>query len=102
MQMNGLRLRGNVPQSQGAVAGDMAKVSVGRQHRQVVTDAKLRQQCVDRTDLNTISATTVSQFRCVGMVLPIGHQKRQRREAIEYPLARSRPGKALQKLLQNE
>src|ERR1700730_33970 len=43
----GFRLRGNVSQSQGAMPGDMAKVSVGRQHREVVTDAKLRQQCVD-------------------------------------------------------
>ena len=82
--------------------GDMAKVSIGRQDREVVTDAKLRQQCVDRTDLNTAPATSVSQLGGIDVVLPGRRQKRQRREAIEDPLGRSGPGKALQKLLQNQ
>jgi hypothetical protein len=71
--------------------GDMAKVSIGRQDREVVTDAKLRQQCVDRTDLNAAPATSVSQLGGVDVVLPCRHQKRQCREAIEDPLGRSGP-----------
>ena len=56
------------------MAGYMAKVSVGRQHRQVVADAKLRQQSIDRTDLNAAAETFVAQFRRVDMVAPVGNQ----------------------------
>ena len=82
--------------------GDVAKVSIGRQHRQIVAETELRQQRIDRTDLNAASPASVSQFGSFYVVAPVGNQQRQRREPIEdlRPVARS--GEALQKLLQNE
>jgi hypothetical protein len=35
------------------VSGNAAKVYVGGQHCQVVAEAELREQCVDRADLNS-------------------------------------------------
>jgi len=78
------------------------KIAVGRKHRQVVTDAKLREQGVDRADLNAGAAAAVTKFRCIDMIAPVGNQKRQGREAIEDAFAGSRPGKPLQQLLQYE
>src|SRR5205823_6673263 len=90
------------PDFQGAVPDDVAKISVGRQHRQIVTNAKLRQQGVYRADLNAAAAASVAQLCRVDVIVPVGNQERQRRKPIQYPLASPRPGKALQKLLQNE
>lgn len=78
------------------------KVSVGRQHRQIVTKAELRQQCVDRTDLNAAASASVAQFGRVHRVAPVGNQQRQRGKSIEDLRAVPRPGEALQKFLQNE
>lgn len=82
--------------------GEVAKVSVGRQHRQIVAQTELRQQRIDRADLNAAAPASVSQFSSFCVVAPVGNQQRQRREPIEdlRPVARS--GETLQKLLQNE
>jgi hypothetical protein len=39
--------------------GHAAKILVGRKHRQIVTEAKLCQQSVDRADLDAATATLV-------------------------------------------
>ncbi len=80
----------------------VAKVLVGRQHRQIVPNAKLRQQGVDRSDLDTAAATFVAQLRGVDMVAPIRNQQRQGGKSIHNSLAIPRSGKALQKLLQHQ
>jgi hypothetical protein len=48
-----------LPDLEGAVLGCQRKVSIGCQHRQLVADAKLRQQRVNRTQLNTGTATNI-------------------------------------------
>jgi len=67
-----------------------------------MTDAKLRQESVDRPDLDAGAATDIAQIRCANVILPVGHKKRHRREAIQNLCSRFRPGKALQQLLQHE
>jgi hypothetical protein len=84
------------------VAGDIAKVSVGRQHREVVAKTELCQQRSDGADLDGAAAAFVSQFGRFHMVTPVGNQQRQRDEPIVDLRTASRPGEALQKLLQNE
>jgi hypothetical protein len=84
------------------VPGDIAKVSVGRQHREVVADTKLRQKRIDRAGLNAAASTFGSQLGRLHMVAPVGHQQRQRGEPIENLPTVPRAGEALQKLLQDE
>ena len=72
--------------------GDIAKVSVGRQHREVVAETELRQQRIDRADLNAATSAFASQFGGVHMVAPIGNQQRQRGEPIEDLAAVPRSG----------
>jgi hypothetical protein len=65
------------PKPQAAIPGHIEKVSVGCQHRQIVTDAKLRQQGIDRPDLYAASAAFITQLRGGNMVAPLGNQERQ-------------------------
>lgn len=82
--------------------GDILKVFVGREHREVVAKAELRQQRIDRADLNAASSAFVSLIGRVHMVAPIGNQQRQSGEPFEDLPAIPRSGEALQELLQNE
>ena len=82
--------------------GDIPKVFVGRQHREVVPETELSQHCIDGADLNAAASAFVSQFGCVHVVAPIGNQQRQRGEPIEDLRAASRSGETLQEFLQNE
>ena len=82
--------------------GDIAKVFVGRQHRQVVAETELRQQRVDSADLHAAAPALVSEFGRVNMVAAVGNQQRQSGEPVEYLRPASRSGEALQKFLQDE
>ena len=82
--------------------GDIAEVVIGRQHREIVAETELRQQCIDGADLNASASAFVSQFGRVYMVAPVGNQERQRGEPIEDLRAVTRSGETLQQLLQNE
>src|SRR5437016_3448265 len=82
--------------------GDIAKVSVGRQHREVVAKTELCQQRIDGADLNAAASAFVSQFGGIHMVAPIGNQQRQRGEPVEDLSVVPRSGEALQQLLQNQ
>ena len=59
--------------------GNLPEIAIGRQHREVVTEAELREQRVDRTDLDAAAPATVSQLGGRNMVPPIGDEQRQRR-----------------------
>ena len=48
------------------------KVVVGREQREVVTQAQLRDQGVDGADLHAPAAATVAQFGGVHVILPVG------------------------------
>jgi hypothetical protein len=47
------------------------EVAIGRQHREIVADAKLREQRIDCTDLNAGTAASVAQFGGIGVVVPV-------------------------------
>jgi len=46
------------------------EIIVGGQHRQPVTDAKLRQHGIDCSELNSSTLTSVSQLSGVDVILP--------------------------------
>lgn len=84
------------------MAGQVVKLPVGREHRQVVTEAKLRQQGVDRPDLNAGSPASVSQFRGVDVVPPVRNQQRQCGKPVDYLLPVPRSGKTMQQFLEDQ
>jgi hypothetical protein len=84
------------------VFGDHRKIAIGCQHRQIVTEAKLRQESVDCADLDAAAAASVSEFRRVDMVMPVRDEQWQGGEPFDDLRSVPRPGKPLQELLQNE
>jgi len=81
---------------------DVAEIVVCREHRHIVANAELRQQCIDRADLNSDAAAAVAQLRSLDVIAPIGNEQRQSRKPIEYPFAHSGAGKALHQFLQDQ
>lgn len=79
-----------------------AKVGVGRKHREIVPDAQLREECVDRSDLNPGASTVVSELGCFDMVATIRDDERQGQESFENFVFGLWPGKTLQQLLENK
>lgn len=73
---------------------------IGGQHRQFVPDAELRQQRVNRTQLNTGAATHIPQVRSVNMVTAVGHDQRQCGKSLYEILVCTRAGETLQQFLQ--
>ena len=51
----------------------MAKILVGRQHRKVVPEAKLREESIDRPGLHASTAAAIAQFGSFDMVRSIRH-----------------------------
>lgn len=80
----------------------MRKISVGREHRHVVADTKLRQEGVDRSDLYAAPPAAVSQVCGPDVIVTVRYDQRQRGEPIQYLSPISRARKALKKLLENE
>jgi hypothetical protein len=56
------------------VAGDVLEVVVGRQHRKIMTDAKLGQKGVDRTDLDSGAPTSIPQFGGPDVIVSVWNQ----------------------------
>ena len=79
-----------------------AKIVVGRQQRQFVTDAELRNHGVYCADLYTGTTTAIAQLCSVDVILPVGSQERQSRKPVNDVFTRTRAGKSLQQFLQDE
>ena len=58
------------------------EVVVGGEHRQLMTNAELREHSVNRTYLQPGATTMVSQFRGIDVIPPVRRQKRQGREPV--------------------
>jgi hypothetical protein len=82
--------------------GHAAKIAVGRQHGQVVSNAQLREKNVDRAHLNPIPSASIPQFSGVDVVVTTRDHQRHGRESSLNLLPRFRPREALQKLLYHE
>ena len=78
------------------------KITVGCEQRQLVTDAKLRDDGVDRADLQAGATTAIAQLRGVDMIQSVRSQERQRRKPVNDVFSRTRAGKSLQQFLQDE
>lgn len=81
---------------------DITKVPVGREHCQIVSQAKLGQERVDCAYLNAGAAAFVSERRRIDMIAPVGNQKRKCGKPIQDLLAIPWPREALQEFLQDE
>lgn len=77
----------------------MYEVLISAQENQFVPDAELRNERVDRTKLHTRSATGISKACCGNMVCALGLDQCERREALDYLLARLGAGEALEQFL---
>jgi hypothetical protein len=82
--------------------GDETEVFVGGQHCQIMTYAQLSQQRIDRSDLHTISAAMISQFRRPDMIVAIWRQQRHRGKTIQNLIATLWPEETLKQFLKNE
>ena len=78
------------------------EVLICAQKNEVMPDAKLRNQSVDRSDLHTRSATHVSHTRRCHMVFAIRLKQSQRRKPLHDLFACLGSSKALKKFLQDK
>ena len=54
--------------------GDLLEVTVRREHRQVVANAELSQQSIDRSDLCAGTTAKVLQLRGLTVIIAIGNK----------------------------
>ena len=80
----------------------MREVRVRGEHRQLVADAKLRQECVNRANLNTTSPADIPQLGGADMILAVWHQERQRGKSFDDCVAGGWAGKSLEQLLEDQ
>jgi len=79
-----------------------SEVAIGREHHELMPDADLREEDIDRPDLYTVSAADVPQFRRRHVVLPVGNDEGKDCESFEDQLSRLGALKSLQQLLENQ
>jgi hypothetical protein len=80
----------------------MLKIPVGTQHHEVVPDTKLREECVDRSDLKAAPAALIAKVCGGSVVFASWHDERQGSEPIEDLRSRFRAAESLEKLLKNQ
>jgi hypothetical protein len=90
------------PKFQSALAGNVPKIVVGREHGQVMTKAKLRQQRIDGSNLQARAPTAVSELRGPNVIVAIRHDERHGGKPIQNLCAGFRTREALQQLLQDK
>jgi len=81
---------------------DMREVLVCSEERQIVADAELCKQRIDRANLDTGLATRIAQASCTDMVFPVGLKQRQSRETLDDLGTRLGTRETLQELLEDE
>ena len=67
-----------------------------------MTDAELYQESVNRSDLHACAAANVPQVGGPDVILSIRNKERQGGKTVQNSRPGLRPGKALQKFLENE
>jgi len=78
------------------------EVIVGAQQRQIVPDAQLGEERVDRADLNTCSAACVPKVGRRDMVLAIRLHQGKRSETLNDLYAGLGSGETLEQFLENQ
>jgi len=95
-------LPGSLPNTKRTMLRRQDEVHVGGKQRQVVPDAKLRNQCVNRPHLNPGASAAVAQIGGTHMIVSIRRQHRQCGELLDKFLTGLWAREALQQFLQNE
>ena len=93
---------GGLPELQCRAIGNSTEIGVGRQHCQIVTYAQLREESVNCSDLHAASATAISQFGRVDVILAIRRYHWNGRKSFEDLIAGLRACKPLEKILKDE
>lgn len=81
---------------------DAGEVGVGREHRQLVPEAKLREEGVDRPDLRSFASARRAELRRGHVVVTVGYEQRERGEAAHDLLACAGTSESLEQLLEHE
>ena len=81
---------------------DPLEVRVCREHRELVANAELGDEGVDRADLDAASAAGVSQLGRANVVLAVGNQQGKGGEPLDDPVPRVRAAKALKEFLKHQ
>lgn len=84
------------------MSGGIEKIFVGREQGQVMPNAKLRKQRVNRTHLNASATTAVTQSGSINVILPVGADKRQCRKSLDDGQAGAWAIETLKQFLQNK
>lgn len=80
----------------------MLKIPVGTEHHEVVSDTKLREERIDRSDLKAGAPAFIAKVCGGGVVFALWHDERQRSEPIEDLCSRLRAAESLKKFLENQ
>ena len=78
------------------------EVAIGRQHDEVVPGAELRQDGVDRSNLDAAPSAGAADVGRRDVVLAIRDEEGQGSEALDDLVPCLRPGEALQEFLEDE
>ena len=76
------------------------KIPITRQQQQAVADTQLRQERIDRANLNAMTTAGVAKRRRIDVIGSIGHEEGKCGEPIQNQLTRFWSREALQQLLQ--
>src|SRR5581483_5021851 len=83
----GLKRLWLVPQPEDRMVGDPIKVFIAGEHRQVMADAQLGQQRVNRSDLRALPTAMVAERGGLNVILSVRHQQRDRGKPIQDQVA---------------
>jgi hypothetical protein len=81
---------------------DVLEVAVGAEEREGMPNAKLSNECIDCSNLDSYATTRFSQRRSLDVIIPIRSQERHSGKPLENLGTCLRPRKTLQQLLENE
>ena len=84
------------------MVGDPAEVPIGRQQRQIMSDAELGDESVNRSDLNSLPPTSVAQGSGLDVIREVRSQERQGREPGNDLRSRPGAGETLEEFLQHD
>ena len=76
--------------------GRVTEVPVGTQQDQLVSNRQLSQECIDRSELHAALPAAVTNLGCLDVVVAVGGDRWQRREATQDRVALARAPKPLQ------
>jgi hypothetical protein len=91
-----------LPDAKGGAISDPPEIAVACQHRQVMSNAQLSQQGINRSNRQTTPAALVPQFGRGNVIVPIGHQQRHGGKSVENLISKLWARKPLQQFLENK